>query len=189
MEGHVKEEEDTLYVSLDSICVNEIGRIGYRWEEVEGDYGEAAATLEAEFGKYSECPREEQLGEIWSTFMGGMNLYEMWVSYHKFQQKGTLEFLLEKSGCNRAYALNFGRQFERLRCVYQGVAAGGMLGSYSSTYSRAGILFLENEWRPETAAHLTVRSVKTPFIVSSIMQRLTGFGSQPYFQAVSSMIS
>ncbi len=151
VEGHVKEEEDTLYVSLDSICVNEIGRIGYRWEEVEGDYGEAAATLEAEFGKYSECPREEQLGEIWSTFMGGMNLYEMWVSYHKFQQKGTLEFLLEKSGCPSAYALNFGRQFERLRCVYQGVAAGGMLGSYSSTYSRAGILFLENEWRPETA--------------------------------------
>lgn len=82
---------------------------------------------------------------------GGVNLYEMWVSYHKFQQKGTLEFLLEKSGCPSAYALNFGRQFERLRCVYQGVAAGGMLGSYSSTYSRAGILFLENEWRPETA--------------------------------------
>ena len=74
VEGHVNEEEDPLYVSLDSICVNEIGRIGYRWEEVEGDYGEAAATLEAEFGKYSECPREEQLGEIWSTFMGGMNL-------------------------------------------------------------------------------------------------------------------
>ena len=30
---------------------------------------------------------------------------------------------------------------------------------------------------------------KIPFIVSSIMQRLTGFGSQPCFQAVSSMTS
>ncbi len=151
VEGYVREEEDTLYVSLDSICANSIGRIGYRWEEVERDYGEAAATLEAEFGKYSECPREEQLGEIWSPFMEHMNLYDVWVSYHDYQQDGTLEFLFEKSGCPSPYALNFGRQFERLRCVYQGVAAGGMLGSCSSEYSKAGILFLENEWRPETA--------------------------------------
>lgn len=90
-------------MSLHSICVNSIGRIVYRWEEVERDYDESAATLETEFGKYPECPS--------------------------------------------AYVLNFGRQFEKLRCVYQGVVAGRMLGSYSNVYSRAGVLFLENEWR------------------------------------------
>ena len=112
-------------MSLHSICANSIGRIVYRWEEVERDYGESAATLETEFGKYPECPS--------------------------------------------AYVLNFGRQFEKLRCVYQGVVAGRMLGFYSNVYSRAGILFLENEWRPETAINRS-DITRVPLIVLVLIE-------------------
>ena len=38
-------------------------------------------------------------------------------------------------------------------------------------------------------AYLMVHSARTPFIASSIMRRLTGFGSQPCFQAGSLTIS
>ncbi len=151
VEGFVEGDENILQVLLHSICAYSMRGKAGAWELVEKKYGEAATALEVEFGRYSACPREEQLGEVWSPFMWHMNLYELWVSYHEYQQAGSLRFPLEKCGCPSAYALGFGCLLEKLRCAYQGVTAGGMLDAYSHKYSRAGIFFLENEWRPETA--------------------------------------
>lgn len=168
VEVDVGEEEYTLYVSLHSICVNSVRETGYRWEEIKSEYGETAATLEFEFGKYSECPKEEQLGEIWSPFMEHMNLYEMWISCLEYQQKRRLWFPLEISGRSGAYALNIGCQYDELRWVYQGVEAGRE-SFYSGRYLGAGIFFLENEWRPETTIDRSdIKGV--PLIVSVLIK-------------------
>lgn len=149
VKGDVREVESGLQLALYSSHTNTSGRYAYEWEEVEQKFSEAA-SLAAEFEKYSICPQEEQLGEIWLSFAKHMSLYEAWTSYLDYHQNIFLRFPLEKCGCPSALDLSFRCSWEKLYCTYQGIVAGGMTNSYSSNYSNAGVFFLEDEWRPET---------------------------------------
>lgn len=163
VKGDVREVESGLQLALYSSHTNTIGRYAYGWEDVEQKFSEAA-SLAAEFEKYSICPQEEQLGEIWLPFAKHMSLYAAWTSYLDYHQKIFLRFPLEKCGCPSALDLSFRCSWEKLYCTYQGIVAGGITNSYSSNYSNAGVFFLEDEWRPEDRIHLLKewRNVRVP---------------------------
>lgn len=53
------------------------------WNRLTEKYDiEKVAALEAEFEKYSSCPKAEDMMEIWEPFVKQMELYEAWRSYN-----------------------------------------------------------------------------------------------------------
>lgn len=147
--GYVSKGNGTMQVILINSFENIVGGYGYGWQHIKKKFCEAADALAMEFEKYSTCPQEEQLGEVWTPFADQVNLYEVWSVYNDFKQSKAMTFKLEKCRCPSISAFINYYEFGGFWCVYQGVVAG-IIAYYSNDYSKAGVFFLENEWRPGT---------------------------------------
>lgn len=72
-------------------CINK--KDSQVWKRLMEKYDiEKAAALEAEFEKYSSCPKAEDMMEIWEPFSEQMELYEAWRSYNDNKQEKELKF-------------------------------------------------------------------------------------------------
>ena len=178
--GDVRQAGDTLQVDLHSRCEGrEVN--SYEWEKIRKECGEETVTaLEAEFERYSACPRtESELGEVWLPFAEKIGLIDAWAAYHNAQHSAKVRFLLWECGCPVMAVLDSRRRGEQFACVYQGIDAGRISSSHSAVYSQRGVFFLENEWKPAVeVSRFRIRGIplKVLVAISGIMSKYQMLG-------------
>lgn len=106
---------------------------------------EKVAALEAEFEKYSSCPKAEDMMEIWEPFAEQMELYEAWRSYNDNKQEKDLTFSVAEFKCPDIVT---GYQHGSIAYVYQGVVTGDLRATYLYDENIFGIFLMENAWKP-----------------------------------------
>ncbi len=116
------------------------------WKEIKREYGiEKVNALEKEFEKHSACPKMQDIMEIWQPFAKNNKLVDIWRLYNNDQQKAEMRFYAIECGCPDIALLSLWRQYESIKCIYQGIIAGDI---EANTFFEGGIFLLENMWKP-----------------------------------------
>ena len=121
----------------------------YKWEHLQEEYGsEKLAALEAEFAKYSRCPKAEDMMEAWEPFSGRMYLEQAWKSYHDNQQEREVAFSVAELGCPDIVQVCSGHPHGNNTYVYRGILAGDMKDHRYKPGNDFIVFLVEGAWRP-----------------------------------------
>ncbi len=116
------------------------------WEILMKKYDiEKVAALEAEFEKYSSCPKAEDMMEIWEPFAKQMELYEAWRSYNDKKQEKELTFSVAEFKCPDIVAAY---QHRSIAYVYQGVVTGDLNNYYPYRENGFAVFLIGSAWKP-----------------------------------------
>jgi hypothetical protein len=119
------------------------------WEYLKEEYGsEKLAALEAEFAKYSRCPKAEDMMEAWEPFLGQMHLKQAWRSYHDNQQERTIGFSVAELGYPDIVQVCSGHPHGYNTYVYRGILAGDMKDHRFNLDNDFIVLLVEDAWKP-----------------------------------------
>lgn len=120
------------------------------WIDLENIYGfsetEALANV---FDTFSSCPQaEDELGEVWTPFLGHEDLTNVWITYLNSFCEKNLYFTINEYGCPCLNSIFKNTQNSKYIYVYQGVIAGEEqeISSLQSVYS--AMFILDGEWKP-----------------------------------------
>lgn len=116
------------------------------WKGLMGKYDiEKVAALEAEFEKYSSCPKAEDMMEIWEPFAEQMELYEAWRSYNDKKQEKELTFSVAEFKCPDIVARY---QHRSIAYVYQGVVTGDLNKYHQYNENDFAVFLMGSAWKP-----------------------------------------
>ena len=129
------------------------GHISYdTWEGLKQKYDKEKVTaLEAEFEKYSACPKEKDILEIWEPFSEQENLYKVWGSYHDMQQTSVIDLSVAEFQYPEVVKVYLTDLYRRGVYVYQGIVASQLdkiynMRSFKNVF--IVVLLVESPWKP-----------------------------------------
>lgn len=124
-------------------------RYQYNWYDLRNEYGFAKTEALGEvFNTFSFCPQISQLGEVWDSFSGQVDLSAAWIAYLDFCNEKNLSINIEEYGCPSINSIFDNTKLLDTTYVYQGVIV-----STKSEYNWFNIEYkaaflLNNEWKP-----------------------------------------
>ena len=120
------------------------------WIDLENKYGlsETMALANA-FDTFSSCPQaEDELGEVWTPFLGHEDLTDVWIIYLNSYYNKYFRFTIDECGCPCLSSIFHNAQNLSDMYVYQGVIAGGDLEIASVQSVHSAMFILDGEWKP-----------------------------------------
>ena len=159
------------------VAINSNSSFGYydTWIDLERQYGSEVMTLfEAELEKWSFCPLEKQLSDVWKPFLEHVDLYTVWKAYCDYQQQREMSFPVEKCGVINTERLLSCDVDNRLICAYKGIMSGKIhTPSYGNHYCLATLL-LGDKCAPKvevSRSRILALPLKVLITISCIMKK------------------
>lgn len=142
----VNENESAVMLSLNSTNENFVAT---QWEDLKKRFGlEKMAALEAELKKYSACPKEEDMMEVWKPFSQYMSLYQAWRSYHNSQQEKEIVFPVAELAYPDIVQVCSGYLYGNNTYVYRGIVAGDLRDNRIPFVKDFAVFLMDGAWKP-----------------------------------------
>lgn len=139
--------EKTVRIGFRSRKKSAINMSGNEWKDIKKKFDiEKVAVLEAEFAKYTVCPKAEDIKMIWEPFSGQMDLYEAWRSYNDSQQETWVNIPIVEIECPDIVRMCL--EYGKMVCVYQGIVTGDLKVYHSSDESNIAVFLMRDTWKP-----------------------------------------
>lgn len=139
--------EKTVRIGFRSRKKSAINMSGNEWKDIKKKFDiEKVAVLEAEFAKYTVCPKAEDIKMIWEPFSGQMDLYEAWRSYNDSQQENWMNVPITEMECSDIVQMC--SKYGSVVCVYQGIVAGDLVEYYTPNKGGVVVFLMKDTQKP-----------------------------------------
>lgn len=152
------------------------------WSELEEKYGMIETTnLAIKLESFLSCPEtEEQLGEVWIPFSGGITLKEVWIAYYNYQNEKTMSFDRGKYNSPNLYTIF--RNNQTTIYVYKGVRVS-KISDFINTINNA-VFLLDGEFKPTikiSRSQVSKLPLKLSMAIAAILNKYQLINYYVYF--------